>query len=161
MVQVWPEEAVPQTRGAGVQLRGVVAGRGFHWEKRIHPTVGGSLEFRVSGGRLLVINELPLEEYLPGVIAGEMSGDCPMEFLKSQTVVARAWVLAHTEKKHTGVPGRPLQRRLLPAVPRHDRPDRAGGGGRAADARAGAARPQETLIDANYSKSCGGIIESP
>ena len=33
-----------------------------------------------------------------------MSGDCPMEFLKSQTVVARAWVLAHTEKKHTAYP---------------------------------------------------------
>lgn len=161
VVKIWPEEPIPQVRGAGVQLRGVVAGRGFHWEKRIHPTVGGSLEFRVSHGRLLVVNELPLEEYLPGVIAGEMSGECPMEFLKSQTVVARAWVLAHTEKKHTEFP---VDRCNDDCCQRyHGTTDLTERAVEAVVQTRGEVLVDRhrNLVDTNYSKSCGGIIESP
>ncbi len=161
VIKVSPEEPVPQTRGVGVQLRGVVAGRGFHWEKRIHPTVGGMLEFRASHGRLVVVNELPLEDYLPGVIAGEMSGDCPLEFLKSQTVVARAWVLAHTEKKHTEYP---VDRCNDDCCQRYhgttDLTERAVDAVRQTRGQVLIDR-KKTLIDANYSKSCGRIIESP
>jgi len=161
IVRIWPEEPIPQARGAGVQLRGVVAGRGFHWEKRIHPTVGGALEFRANRGRLLVVNELAVEEYLPGVIAGEMSGDCPMEFLKCQTVVARAWVLAHTEKKHTHYP---LDRCNDDCCQRYhgttDLTERAVEAVRQTRGQVLVDR-QQNLIDTNYSKSCGGIIESP
>jgi stage II sporulation protein D len=54
----------------------------------------GSLEFRVTPGGLTVINTLPLEEYLFGVVPNEMYAQWPIEALKAQAVVARSYVLA-------------------------------------------------------------------
>lgn len=147
--------------GAGVQLRGVRTGRGFHWEKRISPTFTGILEFSVCQGFLLVVNELPVEDYLPSVLAGEMSGDCPLEFLKSQCLVARSWVLAHTEDKH---PGMPIDRCNDDCCQRHlgtnDLTPRALEAVRLTRGQV-LVDERGRLIDANYSKNCGGIIETP
>lgn len=161
VVRIMPGRPIGIARGAGVKLHNVVTGRGFHWQKRFHPTVLGGLEFRAVDGHLLVVNELPLEEYLAGVIAGEMSGQCPLEFLKSQCVVARSWVLAHTENKHTELPvdrcnddccqryhgTTDVTETVLQAV---------------RDTRGQVIlHGRDRIIDANYSKSCGGIIEAP
>jgi len=156
-----PEEEDPLERGAGIHLRGVVTGRGFHWEKRFHPTICGTLEFSVCRGRLLVVSELPVEDYLPGVIAGEMSGDCPLEFLKSQCLVARSWVLAHTEDKH---PELPIDRCNDDCCQRyHGTIDLTGAVLEAVRSTRGQVLVdrRSRVIDANYSKSCGGIIETP
>lgn len=151
----------PLEAGAGVRLTSVVAGRGFHWQTRIEPCFVGDLEFLARDGRLVVVNELPVEDYLTGVISGEMSGECPLEFLKSQCVVARAWVLAHTEPKH---PDLPIDRCNDDCCQRYQGTDdltptvleavRRTRGQVLLD-------PQGRLIDANYSKNCGGIIEAP
>ncbi len=54
----------------------------------------GILEFRVaSDTNLLVINELPLEEYLKGVVPVEMPATYPQEALKAQAIVARTYAL--------------------------------------------------------------------
>ncbi len=54
----------------------------------------GILEFRVaSDSNLLVINELPLEEYLKGVVPVEMPPSYPEEALKAQAIVARTYAL--------------------------------------------------------------------
>ena len=83
-----------------IKIEDVPAGRGFHWKKVISPSYWGTLEFSISNGNLMVINELPLENYLKCVATSEMSAQCPPEFLKAQTIVARSWLLANTEKKH-------------------------------------------------------------
>jgi SpoIID/LytB domain protein len=83
-----------------IKIEDVPAGRSFHWEKIISPSYWGSLEFSISNGNLMVVNELPLETYLKCVATSEMSAQCPPEFLKAQTIVARSWLLANTEKKH-------------------------------------------------------------
>jgi stage II sporulation protein D len=161
VVGLVPAHDPPLERGAGVEVRGVLTGRGFHWQKRTHFRIPGAIEFRVADEHLLVVNELPLEQYLACVVTSEMSGACPLEFLRSQVLVARAWVLVHTEDKH---PGLPIDRCnddccqryqgttfLTPSALEAVRSTRgqaifhAGGG----------------IIDANYSKSCGGIIEAP
>ena len=139
----------------------MITGRGFHWQKRFHPTIPGTLEFRAYCGRLLVVNELPLEQYLAGVIAGEMSGECPVEFLKSQCIVARAWVLAHTENKHSEIP---VDRCNDDCCQRyHGTTDVTPTVLRAVRETHGQVLldGERRIIDANYSKSCGGIIESP
>ncbi len=161
VLRLAPRDDQPLVRGAGVQVRGVVTGRGFHWQKRMHPALAGPLEARVHDGLLLVVNEVPLEHYLAGVLTAEMSGDCPLEFLKSQVVVARSWVLALTENKHPGLPihrcndddcqryhgTTHLTDRALEAVT-------STRGQVLVDGR-------REIIDANYSKSCGGISETP
>ncbi len=148
-------------RGAGVRLHDLVTGRGFHWQKRVSFSMLGTLEFRVADGCLLVVNELGLEDYLQGVITAEMSGECPLEFLKCQTVVARSWVLAYTEPKHTQWP---IDRCNDDCCQRYH--GTSYWTERAAAAVAATCGQVVTdangrVIDANYSKSCGGIIESP
>ena len=57
----------------------------------------GSLELRAaaeSAEGLTVINELPLEEYLYGVVPAEMPASWPAEALKAQAVTARSYALA-------------------------------------------------------------------
>ncbi len=51
----------------------------------------GNMVFTVSSSTLLVVNHLPLEEYLYGVVAYEMSNSFPLEALKAQAVSARGY----------------------------------------------------------------------
>ena len=99
-----PVHHAPLARGAGILVRDVPAGRGFHWQKRADQTYPATLEIRPTPAGLVVMNELPLDDYLAGVITAEMSGACPVEFLKAQCVVARSWLLALTAPKHADTP---------------------------------------------------------
>jgi stage II sporulation protein D len=45
------------------------------------------------GGTLTVINELPLEDYVMGVLAGEIPRDWPLEALKAQAIAARTFAV--------------------------------------------------------------------
>ncbi|MFZ3172263.1 MAG: SpoIID/LytB domain-containing protein [Carboxydocellales bacterium] len=54
----------------------------------------GNMEVRLdSNNSLTVINELPLEQYLYGVVASEMPSSWPLEGLKAQAVAARNYAL--------------------------------------------------------------------
>ena len=55
------------------------------------PSYRGTLEVTAEGGRLLVVNELPLEEYLYGVLPSEMPESFGKEALKAQAVCARSY----------------------------------------------------------------------
>lgn len=161
VIRLVPVEPAASTQGSGVRLHDVITGRGFHWQKRVSFSLEGVLEFRAFDGCLLGVNELGLEDYLQGVITAEMSGRCPVEFLKSQCVVARSWVLAHTEQKHTAWP---IDRCNDDCCQRYHGTSYLTP--RAAEAVT-ATRGQVVMdaaghiIDANYSKSCGGVIEAP
>ncbi len=54
----------------------------------------GDLSLTVSGGILLPVLTLSVEEYLRGVLPYEMSNDFPLEALKAQAVCARTYVLS-------------------------------------------------------------------
>lgn len=54
----------------------------------------GVLELSAVNGTVLVVNELPLEEYLVGVINSEISSTWPMESVKTQAVIARTYAVA-------------------------------------------------------------------
>ncbi|WP_165792207.1 SpoIID/LytB domain-containing protein [Desulfocucumis palustris] len=54
----------------------------------------GDLEFRAFSDGMAVINQLPLEEYLYGVVPGEMPSSWPEEALKAQAVTARSYAMA-------------------------------------------------------------------
>ena len=165
--------APPAADATGVVVHDVVAGRGFHWQKRIDQTLPGTIEFTAHANGVIAINELPLELYLAGVITAEMSGACPADLLKAQCVVARSWLLAMTESKHAGDP---FDRCNDDCCQRYQGLAALTPAARAAvlDTRGvvllaapqpGAAptraRPRARILDANYSKSCGGVSELP
>ncbi len=147
--------------GDGILVREVVAGRGFHWQKRIDQTLAGTLELRPGRRGIILVNELPVEDYLAGVITAEMSSACPLAMLEAQAIVARAWLLAMTESKHTG---EPFDRCNDDCCQRYQ-----GTGDLNATALAAVQRtrgrvlvsPGGGVLDANYAKSCGGVSETP
>ena len=54
----------------------------------------GDIEVRVDGGGVTAINEIDMDSYLRGVVAGEMPSTWPLEALKVQAVAARTYALA-------------------------------------------------------------------
>jgi stage II sporulation protein D len=54
----------------------------------------GVIEVRPDGGGVTAINELDLDSYVRGVVAGEMPSSWPLEALKVQAVAARTYALA-------------------------------------------------------------------
>lgn len=156
-----PAAEPPLARDSGALVRDLVVGRGFHWQKRIDQALPGTLELRCGQRGVLLVNELPLESYLAGVITAEMSGACPPALLEAQCIVARSWLLAMTEAKHEH---EPFDRCNDDCCQRYQ------GTGALTDAALAAQRatrgrvllaPNDQVLDANYSKSCGGISELP
>lgn len=141
-----------------ITLKGVPAGRGFHWQKSIDVSLPGSLVIKVVEDSLIVINEVPLEHYLACVAVSEMSAECPSAFLEAQMIAARSWVLANRNKKHP---------ELEIDVCNDDCCQRYQGISGLSDHALGAAEKSAGTVlkidgnvcDARYSKSCGGITE--
>jgi len=144
-----------------VVIDDVVAGRGFHWQTRTRQCHPGVLSVRSAGGSLFLTADLSMELYLAGVITAEMSGACPLEFLKAQCVVARSWTAAAAERKHADLGidfcNDDCCQRYQGVSELNDSACRAvrETAGRVLLDDAGA------VVDANYSKSCGGIAEAP
>jgi len=142
----------------GVKIDSVVAGRGFHWEKKIQPILPGRLLFSVENNSLLLINELSVEAYVACVATSEMGASAPDALLAAQTIVARCWALASVERKHVA---------LNFDVCNDDCCQRYQGTTYLTDyALASAVATQNEVlvynnkvIDARYSKCCGGIVE--
>lgn len=55
----------------------------------------GALEFYKTEDGMVIINELPLEEYLYAVVPSEMPASYPMEALKAQAVCARTYAFKY------------------------------------------------------------------
>jgi stage II sporulation protein D len=58
----------------------------------------GKLILRVRKGKLQVVNTLPLEDYLLGVVPLEMPPSFPPEALKAQAIAARSWTVRNRHK---------------------------------------------------------------
>lgn len=79
-------------------------------ETRLEPQGGSSIKVGADGHRgalilrldpgqtVTVVEEIPLEEYLEGVLPHEMDPDWPLEALKAQAVVARTFAYANMGK---------------------------------------------------------------
>lgn len=62
-------------------------------KERYGRTYRGSMALTAYEGKLAVINELPLEQYLYAVVGSEMPASWPLEALKAQAVAARTFAL--------------------------------------------------------------------
>ncbi len=61
----------------------------------------GNMTFDVYEGRLRARNQLPIEQYLYGVVPHEMSNSFPLEALKAQAVCARSYVMGYCSRYST------------------------------------------------------------
>lgn len=147
-----------QQPDSSICIASIPVGRGFHWQKIIEVAYYGQIHVKVDQGRLIVINELPLETYLQCVATSEMSASCPSTLLEVQTVVARSWVLANREQKHAhwgmDVCNDDCCQRyqglnfLTPQAMEANR-----------NTRGQVLIHNDQIVDARYSKSCGGMTE--
>jgi stage II sporulation protein D len=118
----------------------------------------GLVEVSAADKGLLVVNELPLEEYLIGLINCEISSAWPMEAVKAQAVIARSYAV-YQKLARRGAPYQ-LESSVL---------DQVYDGSDAEDSRA-ARGVQETagevlvydnkVIQAFYHSNCAGHTES-
>lgn len=145
-------------QGFGIQVEPVVAGRGFHWERKLSVDLPGTLIVSVVDGYLLLINELDVESYVACVATSEMGAEAPEALLAAQTVVARCWALALVEKKHMragfDVCNDDCCQRYQGTTFLTDYALKA-----AVNTFAEVLVFEDQVIDARYSKNCGGIVE--
>lgn len=79
-------------------IRDVVIGVKFHWERKEKQRFTGALKLAVEGDLVTAINILPIEDYLMSVISSEMSAKCSLQLLKAHAIISRSWLLAQMEK---------------------------------------------------------------
>lgn len=90
--RVW---VVPDALTGKITLKSVGRSQGS-------PSYRGQMELFRSDEGIIVINEVPLEEYLYSVVPSEMPSGYPAEALKAQAVCARTYAYGHME--HAGYP---------------------------------------------------------
>ncbi len=159
-LRIAPVQSTKGLKGqSGVRVGPVVAGRGFHWQKMIDVFLPDTLWFRSYAGKMTLINQMPLEHYVMCVATSEMGAACPEALIESQTIAARSWILANVEQKHN---------HMMMDVCNDDCCQRYQGTSFLTDQSARGAMQtggqvvmyQNTICDARYSKSCGGMMES-
>ena len=177
----------PAAASASFIIRDVTIGIDFHWQQKQDQEFRGALRIKLEAdGRLTVINEVPIEAYLIGVISSEMSANAHPELLKAHSVVSRSWLLAQMTpwKKERHKPSFAMQtiggeKRLIRWYDQESHADfdvcaddhcqRYQGVAKATSATVHDAIHttfgqvltfDEELCDARYTKSCGGMTES-
>ncbi len=89
---------VPTSRDCYAEVKGVTIGVNFHWERRENQRFAGAILVMPHDDELVLINILPVEDYLTSVISSEMSATSSLELLKAHAVISRSWLLAQIEK---------------------------------------------------------------
>lgn len=163
------------------EVKDVVIGVGFHWERKEDQCFSGDLEIMEINGKIQVINTLPVEDYLKSVISSEMSATASLELLKAHAVISRSWLLAQIngKKKDKKALPQPVEGEYIKwydhddheffDVCADDHCQRYQGITRqttatvdeAVDATRGLVLSDENgdLCDARFSKCCGGVFE--
>nr|WP_216612410.1 SpoIID/LytB domain-containing protein [Myxococcus xanthus] len=91
--------------GAGFDVRQVEYGVGYDFHGFEDRTFRGALQLVVDrSGRLAVVNVVPLEDLLKGLVPAEIFARAHSEALKAQAVTARGEVLAKVGIKHLADP---------------------------------------------------------
>lgn len=96
----------PYEPGGYLKIRDVAFGQGWWWENAEDRTYNGIVDVqRDANGKLNVIVELPVEEYLRGVVPSEIGPTAPLEALKAQAVAARSETITALRKGLYSGPG--------------------------------------------------------
>ena len=86
-------------QSASFDVPDVKIGIQFHWERYETQTFKGCIRFVIDNQQCVLINELPVEDYLLSVISSEMSATNSLELLKAHAITSRSWLLSQLENK--------------------------------------------------------------
>ena len=94
------------TNNARFTIHDITIGVNFHWQRQEDQQFNGTLRIERDGfsnqeGKLLVINDIAVEDYLTSVIASEMSATAHPELLKAHAIISRSWLLAQLPQWRT------------------------------------------------------------
>jgi SpoIID/LytB domain protein len=146
-------------RCKALTIRNVPVGTGFHWERSENRTYPDCLRLELdSSGKLALVNEVPAETYIAGVIPAEMSASFPLEALKAQAVAARSELFAKIGLIHRSEPFDVCADVHCQAYAGLSR--KAPTTDRAAEETRGLILWKDGVCDAVYSAVCGGHTES-
>lgn len=94
-----------QLHGDKFEIKDVIIGVQFHWERKGNQQFLGGLKFIATGEgiekTITAINIISLEDYLKSVISSEMSSTNAEELLKAHAIISRSWLLAQIIKSQT------------------------------------------------------------
>lgn len=99
----------PQNESDTFTLHGVTIGKKFHWERKEDETFAGALKIVTNGNEIEAINVVDIEVYLHSVISSEMSSNAPLEYLKTQAVVSRSWLMRILSARKQAVTPQPTE----------------------------------------------------
>lgn len=94
----------PDQISSYVKIGKVQSGKGWHWEDTESRRYKGDVEFLNINGKIIVVNDVGIEQYLYGVVPSEMSPVSPMEALKAQAILARTNVFSKVGRKYKNKP---------------------------------------------------------
>ena len=91
-----------QLHSDSFEIKDVIIGVQFHWERKENQQFLGGLKFIITGEgdkkSITAINIVSLEDYLKSVISSEMSSTSSEELLKAHAIISRSWLLAQIIK---------------------------------------------------------------
>jgi len=143
---------IPLAASSLVRAREIPIGINFHWRRELDLEYAGELEFAPQGkDGLRMVNLLPAEAYVSSVALSEMGDDVHPEQKKAHLVIARSWYFAQVRDKpdqHQGF-----------QVCNDDHCQRYQGVKEVSpglSTRGEVIEYEGEVVDARYSKSCGG-----
>ncbi|MFP4548099.1 MAG: SpoIID/LytB domain-containing protein [Fidelibacterota bacterium] len=157
--KIVPNDDIIMDNKVGLKVIGVISGRSFHWKKKIDVYLSGIIEIKDVKGNLVLVNELPIEEYLMCVATSEMGRECPGELIESQTITARSWMLANVEQKHIHLGFDVCNDDCCQRYQGTTHLSKQSIEG-AMNTRGKVLMYNGDICDARYSKSCGGVMET-
>lgn len=83
--------AIPKTDSASFKILPITPKKTERW-------YSGNLELFSHNQRIILVNQLPLEHYLPGVVEAETGGSQTLEFYKVQGTISRTYALKNLRR---------------------------------------------------------------
>ena len=89
-----------KARIEGHRILNAVMGHGFHWQQCYELLLPPEAEFCGEGPCGETVVSMPVEVYLRSVVASEMNPAAPAEFLRAHAIVSRSWVMGKILRVH-------------------------------------------------------------
>lgn len=92
---------VSQLGDGRIRIENALIGSGFHWE-RVYPLSMRAevVSYGADEPGIGLVVRIGVEDYLKSVVSSEMSGNAPDEYIKAHAIISRSWLLGKISGAH-------------------------------------------------------------